>query len=553
MREKIMSLFLISIIILTNFSYGIFVPNIYKADDDSIVAYAELNAATIQLPSGEKIQKTNINGDTKMQVQTITKPVELVMILDISGSMGGGRLEYTKKAAAIFLENLFSKIEKVRVSVITYNDKTRVRTTGSTNKDGIISLINGLSAKGGTDMLPALNKAYDILGDRPSGYSPFMIILADGDTTNRNSAAYAINKMYRSGMQLYAVLVGASTGDAKMFEGSATVYQDIEDNKIPEVYEDIFQDMCTDLTNVSVSDFFVENAKNYFLAADDLYMILDNEITQGARLDLEYIINIKSSKPVSILQLQNEVDKKLSFDPSSKMISEDKTNEDYGWKANDYLSYKKGHQLVLSIYESAEKEEENNDEKVKEDVDVNNNGLGEEKKGHNGNDWFKNLFPNQDNKDEQEEEEEDPLKEDLLYPNQKDEKDEENEEDETNLKDDMLSGIPQNNSSSSKGDVLGTTIKKDGYVVKKSGVYETKLVLSCLLSNNKDTDFKNLLTFRLNGDQQTAHSLEAMEVNIIPPFGEGKNQIHIYTVFIILIIAMITIIYIIVKRTKGKP
>ena len=52
------------IIVFSNFSYGIFTPNIYQSDDKKILAYAELSAATVTLASGQRIHATNVNGDT---------------------------------------------------------------------------------------------------------------------------------------------------------------------------------------------------------------------------------------------------------------------------------------------------------------------------------------------------------------------------------------------------------------------------------------------------------------------------------------------------------
>ena len=179
-------------------------------------------------------------------------------------------------------------------------------------------------------------------------------------------------------------------------------------------------------------------------------MFLDQEMLQGSRLELEYIINIKSSIPCTKIELQEEVDKNLNFDMSSKLISEDKTNQDYGWQINEELSYKDGHNLVLSI-----------------------------------------------NK------------------------------------------LPEENSE---------------YVMERGRAYQTKLVLSTLLTSQiEDMNYKNKLTFRLNEDNNLAQSLDAMEVNIIPPFGEDKSYNKIWILILVGILAGAGIItYIKIKKQIVK-
>ena len=77
MKKIIFSIFLLILFSFTNISYGIFIPHVYQSDDKKILAFAELNAATLTLPSGQKIESTNINGDTGMAITTITSPLEI--------------------------------------------------------------------------------------------------------------------------------------------------------------------------------------------------------------------------------------------------------------------------------------------------------------------------------------------------------------------------------------------------------------------------------------------------------------------------------------------
>ena len=60
-RKIITSLFII-IICINNISYGIFIPNVYQSEDKKILAFAEINAATLTLQGGERIETTILMG-----------------------------------------------------------------------------------------------------------------------------------------------------------------------------------------------------------------------------------------------------------------------------------------------------------------------------------------------------------------------------------------------------------------------------------------------------------------------------------------------------------
>ncbi len=452
MRRKIINIissFVALIFILTNFSYSIFVPNIYEYESDGqkLIAYAELNAANIYLPSGKKIQSTNVNGGTEINIETITAPIQVVLVIDISGSMQGRRIEIAKQAAINLVTNLFEVAEDIKISVISFANNANVEIARSSNKENVIKAINGLKAYGGTNIASALKEAYDIFlsaknnyGDEMMNY--FLVNLTDGQDFYPNVAYTTLKQIVNQNINVYNVLLESSHKEAFSQNGvdAGTIYSGVSSGELVELYDEIYNMICSEVVNSSVTD-FTEKAQNYFVANDDLYMFLDQEMLQGSRLELEYVINIKTSIPCTKIELQDEVDKNLSFDLSSKLISEDKTNEDCGWEVNEELSYKDNHNLVLSIKQ-----------------------------------------------------------------------------------------LPEEGSE---------------YVMRRGKGYQTKLVLSTLLTSQiEDMNYKNKLTFRINEDDNLTQSLEAMEVNIIPPFGEDKSYNKIW-ILISLFIGAGIITYII--------
>ena len=211
-------------------------------------------------------------------------------------------------------------------------------------------------------MLPALELAEEKLNEIANyeeEVKPYLIILTDGETERENECYNKLMEIFNRPTPIYNILVGMSTNSAFSRDGvdAGFIYANISSQEIQDIYDGIYEDICYDLINNDVSD-FIENAKNYFIANDDLYMFLDRELVQGCKLELEYLINIKCAMPVTHILLQRNVDSKLSFDPSSKMISEDTTNEDYGWKVNTNLSNTNDHNLVLTLDEQSNAGEE---------------------------------------------------------------------------------------------------------------------------------------------------------------------------------------------------
>ena len=360
----IISTFLILTLGINYFSYSIFIPNVYQSDDKKILAFSELNAATITLPSGQKIESTNINGDTSMTITTITSPIELVLVIDTSGSMSGSSISSTKQAASTLVQNLFEVAEKIRVSVISFDSDARHLTTSS-NKDDILNIIQNLSANGGTNMSPALDIAKQIFDEIPKDENnityPYLVVLTDGVTSNTLDCYKKLLALQEAQITIYDILVSGAQRDAFSQNNvdAGIIYEDITSDELLAIYDEIYFQICSDFIDNDVSD-FIENAQNYFVAGDNLYLLLDSELTQGSLLQIEYLINIKSAMNCTELILQNEVDQKLSFNPDAKLISEDNTNAYYGWEINEKVSYTETenmkHNLVLTLNHKTDSE-----------------------------------------------------------------------------------------------------------------------------------------------------------------------------------------------------
>ena len=121
------------------------------------------------------------------QAQTIKR--DIVLVLDVSGSMWGSPLTNTKKAAKRFVEQIFSPSQNTtiahdtKVAIVTYATGVYV-VCELTNDQGVLnSAIDSLSATGNTNMYGGLSKAGEIL-DSGNADKKAIVIMTDGEANN---------------------------------------------------------------------------------------------------------------------------------------------------------------------------------------------------------------------------------------------------------------------------------------------------------------------------------------------------------------------------------
>lgn len=123
---------------------------------------------------------TRVNPDTELSV---------ILLLDISNSMSGAPLTAAKEAAIAFLRRLGPGD---RAAVIAFRDEIDfaslddARESGfTTDKIGLVQLIEGLEAGGGTPLYDALLKAVRLAATEPAGHRAILLLTdgVDEDTT----------------------------------------------------------------------------------------------------------------------------------------------------------------------------------------------------------------------------------------------------------------------------------------------------------------------------------------------------------------------------------
>ncbi|CAA3016921.1 Anaphase-promoting complex (APC), subunit 11 [Olea europaea subsp. europaea] len=124
-------------------------------------------------------------GDLPLTAQTRRAPVDLVTLLDVSGSMAGTKLALLKRAMGFVIQNLGPSD---RLSVIAFSSTARrlfplFRMTDNGRLEAL-QAVNSLSASGGTNIAEGLRKAAKVMTER-KWKNPFssIILFSDGQDT----------------------------------------------------------------------------------------------------------------------------------------------------------------------------------------------------------------------------------------------------------------------------------------------------------------------------------------------------------------------------------
>ena len=116
-------------------------------------------------------------------------PIDIVNVLDVSGSMAS-KLILLKRAVNFIIQNLGPSD---RLSIVTFSSSARrilpLRTMSGSGREDAISVVNSLSATGGTNIVAGLRKGVRILEERRQHNSvASIILLSDGcDTQSHNT------------------------------------------------------------------------------------------------------------------------------------------------------------------------------------------------------------------------------------------------------------------------------------------------------------------------------------------------------------------------------
>jgi|GEM_PF-4271975 len=252
----------------------------------------------------------SIKGDETKE----TTPLHLGIVLDVSGSMGGTKLEKAKQAILNILEQLS---DEDMISLVTFSDNAKKILVNKPAKDrrSIQKCIDEIQTKGSTNLYEGLSFGYESVAVSGQNHKPRVLILSDGlantGVKDKNEIKLLAENVQKKGITTSSFGVGKKfdellmTGLADTGGGNAYFIEDPEDTA------ETFWDELNFLKHITASNCYLkfENENvveeclllNFYNKTENGWFIGD--ISSAEDLKLVFEIKIKPQEDVSLLKL----------------------------------------------------------------------------------------------------------------------------------------------------------------------------------------------------------------------------------------------------------
>jgi len=138
-------------------------------------------------------------------------PRDIVLVLDISGSMSGTKLSNTKIAASNFVDQIIDATSKTRIAVVSYDSYITKSIDFTREKESLKGVVNALRAGSSTNIYGALEMAGTML-DESSASKRAIVLMTDGEA-NVGVTGSAGTRIGHDGNNFNVTAYGASIFD----------------------------------------------------------------------------------------------------------------------------------------------------------------------------------------------------------------------------------------------------------------------------------------------------------------------------------------------------
>lgn len=139
----------------------------------------------------------------------------IVLVLDVSGSMDGTPLNGTKDAAKKFVQTTLQ--ENANIAIVTFSDQAKIVSDFTSDEDSLLKNIANISCGGGTDTEVGLSKASSML-DNGGSKKKIIVLMSDGEPNEGKQGddlvSYA-NEIKSGGTLLYTLGFFQNMGNEK--------------------------------------------------------------------------------------------------------------------------------------------------------------------------------------------------------------------------------------------------------------------------------------------------------------------------------------------------
>jgi tight adherence protein B len=185
--------------------------------------------------------------------------VDVVLVVDVSGSMKGAPLANAQAAAERFV-SLMGPND--RVAVVTFGSVARVVRGFSSDPSAVGGALSGLSTGGNTALYDGVSKAVDMFGGEAQGRRA-IVLLSDGkDTASATDLDTAIDAARKADTPVYVVGMNSSDYNPRVLQTIATATGGrLTSAKQPSSWAEIFGSIATEI-NAPIEVTYQSNKPN---------------------------------------------------------------------------------------------------------------------------------------------------------------------------------------------------------------------------------------------------------------------------------------------------
>lgn len=127
---------------------------------------------------GAEIYRSCVQAKINELERTTSAERDIVLVLDVSGSMSGTPLEETKKASTKFVDTILD--EDASIGIVTYDNSANMVSDFSVDKNSLTSVANNIGGGGGTNIEAGLIKAKEMLSISKAK-KKIIVLMSDGE------------------------------------------------------------------------------------------------------------------------------------------------------------------------------------------------------------------------------------------------------------------------------------------------------------------------------------------------------------------------------------
>ena len=166
--------------------------------------------------------------DDRIVCSSTQKEIEIVLAIDVSSSMSGGRIQEVKKAA---IDNFIYQFPGAKMALVAFGCRTSpdVQTIlpFTTDYSNMERAINGLQALGGTPSpLPHILSSYSTYSCPNDSVDRYVVVFTDGEWFGGYSAVPDADKLKANGVVI--ITIGCTGADYNFLKAIATPGASIE-------------------------------------------------------------------------------------------------------------------------------------------------------------------------------------------------------------------------------------------------------------------------------------------------------------------------------------